>query len=358
MLTFEQTMSIVRCAVLAPSADNRHVMRFQPTGYGLRIWADPAYLAYQPHRKWLCEFSFGAAVENALLSAGEYGATSDAVPAPDPATPGLLFDLRWRPSTSEPDALARAIEQRQTNRKFFKGPALARDALARFDQDALRFPEVGLNWCDDSAVRGPVLRLLRLAEAERFLRHRLHEELFGSIRWDVGWRSSCDEGLPPGALEVEPPLRPFFKGLAGWPLMRALSKIGTHWVLAMRAAYMPALLSPHLGVLTTAADSLVDIVAAGRCFQRIWLRATALGCALQPFAANPALIRQVAGAGWVSSDTQAALNAGWARIYPNRRPVMVFRMGYAAPATVRAGRRPVEAYLGTGDGPEGNRDVI
>src|SRR5690606_18376529 len=166
------------------------------------------------------------------------------------------------------------IERRHTNRKFFKGPALGLEALSELDRDAARFPTVQLHWCDEPTARAPVLNLMRRAEAERFCRQRLHAELFGAIRWDVGWHAGCEEGLPPGALEVERPLRLPFKALASWPLMNVLSGLGVHWMLAMRAAYLPARLAPHLGLLTTEADGSADAIAAGRCLQRIWLRAS------------------------------------------------------------------------------------
>lgn len=66
-----------------------------------------------------------------------------------------------------------------------------------------------LVWLDESARRRQALRLMRRAGTERFRNRTLHEELFSAIRFDVGWRATCPEGLRPGALGVEPPLRRF-----------------------------------------------------------------------------------------------------------------------------------------------------
>jgi len=58
-LTASQIHAVVRSAVLAPSADNRHHVAFEPTAGGMRIWADDQYAnCAEPHRRQLTVFSY------------------------------------------------------------------------------------------------------------------------------------------------------------------------------------------------------------------------------------------------------------------------------------------------------------
>ena len=80
-------------------------------------------------------------------------------------------------------------------------------------------------------------------------------------------------------------MRPLFKSLRHWRLMSALNRLGTAALLGVRAAYLPAKLSPILVLLTTCGKERSTILQAGRALQRVWLQATLSGLAVQPFAA-------------------------------------------------------------------------
>ena len=347
-LTASQIHAVVRSAVAAPSADNRHHVAFEPTAGGMRIWADDQYTnCVEPHRRQLTVFSFGAVIENTLVQASAYGLHSTVRAFPDVNRPKLVCKLEWKPADAPVDPLLPAIDQRHTNRKFFKGPPLAEHELALLAEETRRFGGIQIRWCDDDERRSALLAQVRRAEAERFRQPRLHEELFSSIDWSAGWKATSAEGLPPGALEVELPLRPGFRAMSSWPVMRVLSLLQTHRLLGIRAADLPCRLSPHLGVLSAANALDGSVVDAGRAFQRLWLRAALHGWALQPMAASIALALQPVADGWVSGEVQRALQAGWAQLVGGDAPMMVFRLGRAAPPAVRAGRRPVESYLMT-----------
>jgi hypothetical protein len=249
------------------------------------------------------------------------------------------------PAKAPVDPLLPAIELRCTNRKFFKGPPLADRELELLAEEVRRFANIRIHWCDDGEKRSTLLTQVRRAETERFRQPQLHEELFSSIDWAAGWKSTSAEGLPPGALEVEVPLRPGFRAMSYWPVMRVLSLLQMHRMLGIRAAYLPCRLSPHLGVLSAANDRDNTVVEAGRAFQRLWLRAALRDWAMQPMAASIALAIQPVTDGWVSGKVLRALQGGWARLVGADAPMMVFRLGRATPPAVRASRRAVESYL-------------
>jgi hypothetical protein len=87
-------------------------------------------------------------------------------------------------------------------------------------------------------------------------------------------------------------------------------------------------------------------IAVGRALERVWLRATRLRVAFQPLAASALLALE--GYRDVDATVRHRLAAGWREVAGDALPLMVFRMGHAAPASIRAGRPPVAAFLEPG----------
>lgn len=200
-------------------------------------------------------------------------------------------------------------------------------------------------------------RAARRAEAERFAQPRLHRELFDAIRFDVGWQQGCDEGLPPGALEVEAPLRAPFALLRHERVRPVARALGLPALLGLRAAWWPCVTAPHLALIVAppGADDARALDAqafhAGRSMQRVWLAAELAGVALQPMAALGALLRQDAGGGWVGAGTQRALRQQALRLLEaaaldtGSRLHLLLRLGRAPAPSVVASRPEVERLL-------------
>ena len=341
-LTRERAESIIEAGVLAPSADNRHLLRFEVGQDAIRLRGSGEFQAAAFHRRVLSLISLGAVVENMVLRAGRLGLRAEDVWAEK----GLLLgetpfaELRFSEATACHSELESAIPHRHTNRRpVFRGPALSAAEQRRMDEDVQGVGGVRLLWLDTPALRGQVLRLVTLAESERFRSQPLHEDLFRSIRFDIGWRTTATEGLPPGALEIEPPMRPLFKGLRRWGWMRLLAAVGVHRAIGLRAAYVPCRSAPHVCSLVTDNDLEHGAIATGRALERVWLRATKLGIAFQPLAASALLALE--GYRDVDAAIRGRLADAWRGIARGALPLMVFRMGFAAPASIRAGRPPV-----------------
>ncbi|MBC8056874.1 MAG: hypothetical protein H7Y61_09880 [Rhizobiales bacterium] len=144
--------------------------------------------------------------------------------------------------------------------------------------------------------------------------------------------------------------------------MRALNLAGAAQALAMRSAYLPAMLAPHLGAIVRVAassgpsqdasdnDPRYGDAQAGRALQRAWLAATSEGFAFQPFAAATALLRQHAGAGWVDAAAQIRLAGLVAGALPTSgRAVIFFRVGSARPMPCATGRPALFGFFDAGD---------
>lgn len=343
--------AILQAGLAAPSAENRHFLRFVPSPGGVCLDTTAAALwAGQPHQESMGLIACGAVVENMRLRALELGFEQQAQWWPQPTLPERIACLRWQRTAQPADPLAAAIEQRHTNRRFYARGALPPATIRQLDAAAQPVHGARLLWLDEPARRTDALRAIRIAETERFRREALHRELFANVRFELGWNASSEEGLPPGTLEIEPPMRRPFAGLRHWGVMRVLGGLGLHHGLGLRAGYLPAASAPHLGLIAALRSEAPrqQALAAGQALQRVWLAAAALGLALQPMAAATALSQQHPGGGWVSAQVQAHLRELLARITHDAslQPCMLFRLGRAPAPVVVTGRPPVERFLG------------
>ncbi len=342
--------AILRAGVLAPSADNRHRLRFDVAdGVVHLVGTDVSTWPGQPHRQMLALLALGAVIENMALRSAQFGLAMKVTHWPACQQLDCVAELHWEASTLHADPLALAIESRHTNRRFYQRSALPPSTINALSTAAASSPGAQVRWLDTGRTRTLALRALRIAETERFRRQSLHQELFEAVRFDVGWQDSAEEGLPPATLQIERPMRGPFSLLRRWPLMRAACGLGAHHLLGLRAAYFPCAVAPHIGLMLAGATSeRLAAVQAGRSFQRLWLAAAQAGLALQPMAAATALVRQAPGAGWVSAESKAEL----ARVLhllcpePQLHAYLLFRLGRAQPPAAMTTRPALEHYLG------------
>ena len=340
---------ILAAGVRAPSAENVHYLRFQVRSDTVGLFStDQGSWAEHPHRRMLALLSCGAVVENMVLRSAELGYALTTTWRPTPSLPDLFVELRWARTAAPPDPLNHAIETRHTNRRFYRRAALSAETLARLTIAANAVPEAELLWLDDPTRRALALKAIRIAETERFRRRALHGELFGAVRFELGWQGSCGEWLPPAALQVELPMRLPFALLRHWKVMRAANCLGMHLALGMRAGYLPCALAPHIGLILSGGEGTdFGNFQAGRAFQRVWLAAASEGLALQPMAATTALVRQKPGDGWVSADAKAKLQRLLAALCSGQRsvPYLLFRLGRSDAPSVVTERRPASDYI-------------
>ena len=341
--------AMLHAGLQAPSAENQHFLRFELGTDDVRLVStDTSTWNALPHRRVLALIAYGAVVENISLRAGRLGLVQHTRCFPDPKRPDVIVQMHWEPSPGQGDALADGIDQRHTNRRFYRREPAAPAALQRLADAAAGASGTCLRWLAAPADRSLALRTMRLAESERFCRKALHEELFSAIRFDAGWKRSTDQGLPPGALEIEPPSRAAFAALRHWPLMRGCAALGMHHVLGLRAADLPCRFAPHIGIVCCRADDAPRAAfEAGRALQRAWLAATLEGLAFQPMAAAVALAHQRPGNGWVSAAAQQRIRDGLVQLAGGRNdlPFMLFRLGRAVAPTVATQRPPLDRFI-------------
>jgi len=333
---------LIAAAIAAPSAENKHIVRFEPRATSIRITVAPRLLAgAAPHRIAFHELAFGAVIENLLLEAAPLGFAALLQLNPQWRSNGIIADIGLRESESAVDGLHRWIFARRTNRRLYDRRKVP-DAITReIGQAATVVAGAEVLWLDHPQLRRQALSVIWRAERERFRCERLHAELFEAIRFDLGWKASADEGLPPGSLEIEPPFRPLFRALGRWRLQRFFNAFGAAELLGLRAGWLPAWSASHLAVLTVDPVSENGFIHSGRALQRLWLAATRHSLALQPFAAPMAMIHS----GWVTDASRRQFATELARLSEGKTAAILFRLGYAQPPTVHAGRPSPTRFL-------------
>ena len=345
-LVRQTLIDIAESGLLAPSADNEHVFRIEFGTDFFLLWPTTAFATTKAqHRRILGLISLGAVLENIKLRAAALGYMARIKVNTRAPASGPLAQVDITPVGNRVvGELVKSIPFRCTNRRMYKGPELSQGELRALNSSIEPSSEAQLLRLTGDA-RKHALRLIWLAESERFLRKTLHEEIFSSIRFDLTWGESSKFALPPGALEIEFPMRPLFKLLRHWQLMKPLTLLGVHHMVGLRAGWFPAWQAPGLFAIATTQDPQNGAIGAGSALQRVWLMATSLGLALQPIAASAVLSLQTDLDQGASASLRQKLISGWQRVLPDTRPLMVFRIGRAQPPRVRAGRRDLKYYL-------------
>jgi hypothetical protein len=343
----EQLRFILDSAILAPSADNQHRIRFRLSENTIHVRLSQALpLADGGYKRVLALLSLGSVAENLTIAASRFGIQAETTLCPDPKNPALIMEIRLQADQAVVDPLWQVIPLRHTNRQvWFHGPKMS--AAEQGELGAAVYPQSAcqLVWLDEPAQRGCALRLMRHAETERFRNRLLHDELFSAIRFNVGWHATCSEGLPPGALGVEVPLRGFFTLLRKWPIARLANLLGAHHLLGWRSCALPCRLAPHLGVLAVKDSDNKSVFAAGRAFQRLWLTVTHQGRVLQPMPASALYALDGSPAEGIPEKLQQDLAMRWENELAGAKPLMLFRIGIAKAPSVVAGRPPTDAFL-------------
>lgn len=354
MLDADTFRALVEAGVAAPSADNSHCVTFEH-GRDAILVRDASGARSRPvHRQQLFLIALGAIVENMTVAASARGLEADVQTfAHERAANAVVARValhRAAGDTRCPEpvgALAAAITERHTNRRFYKGPKLPSTELDALSRAAERFEGTRVVWLDGREARRAVLGLVRAAEGERFRDPALHAELFSSIRFDLGWHRAADEGLAPGTLGVERPLRVVFAALRHRAMPHVMRVSGSAALLGMRAGDLPCRLAPHVGVIASSLELAAGAIAAGRALERVWLAATVKDLALQPLAASTLFALE--GYTQVRVALRSRLQRGWAKLTPDAHPHLVFRLGHAPKPALRNARRPVESYLALRD---------
>jgi len=343
------TKAGILCAgIAAPSADNSQPWQFEWHGDDLDLRIDASRSGHVSDTRYvLSDLAAGACLENMIIHARSLGYAADVQTFPRPDDELWAARIRWHrdPECDQPELLAGAIEQRHTDRRFPWGGPITTDVQARLNAQAKLIPGQRLYWPQAPRERKAALGVIRQAETLRFRSPTLHAELFSSIRFSVGWRIACEEGLAPATLAVEPPLRPVFKALRRPAVMTMLNRLGAASVLGWRSTWLPIRLSPGLCLLVIPSTARSDVLAGGRALQRVWLQATLDGLSVQPYAAAGVLSLGFVPVEQAFQQPLSRLGSALHDLCAPGYGLVFLRLGYAQSALHdRSGRRALASF--------------
>ena len=308
--------AVIALANRAPSVHNSQPWRWRiaPSSIHLFAEADRALPATDPEGRDL-RVSCGAALHHLRVALLAAGIATTVVRLPDPAPPLHLATVETHPGRPAPHdlALARAIENRRTDRRVFSSWPVPPQMLDEFVRIAAAQGAV-MTVLDRETHRYAVARLIEQAAAEQAASPGIREE---TAHW-TGRIPGAREGVPGANVPAEPagavPVRPFVGGAQDQSVLGKYESDGT-----------------VLTLFSTAGDGAIDQLRAGEALSAVLLAATHVGLATDPIS-QPL---EVAG---TRADLQNAVLGGSAA------PQVLLRLGWAPMSTVpvpRTGRRPL-----------------
>jgi hypothetical protein len=198
----------------------------------------------------------------------------------------------------------------------------------------------------------------------------MHSELIQELRWtEQEVRSTCD-GIDIATLELDASEQAVMELFRSWPTMERLKQVRGGGGI-VRAAKSSAERSSAICLLSMPGNGRQQYILGGRALQRVWLRATALGLAIQPMSVLVYLTSRLEDGDGSGLSSEEQLELGGIRdkfreFFPVRRQqaeILLFRLFYADRPKTRALRRDVSCVAGfspkdqTGmPGPGGNLD--
>ena len=218
----ETVQELVRLATLAPSGHNTQPWRFQADTR--RVTITPDFHRRLPvvdpddHALFI---SLGAALENLVVAAREHGFLPTVELFPDDGPEGALRvrldPLRPRPSPWQ-DALAKALEERQSTRALYDGRPIPPGDRAALEE-AARVPGVHLRFLPGEA-RLRVLDVVTEAARRQAADPDFRRELVSWIRTGAPQADGHGDGLTTAALGM--PALPLPAPAARWATERLI----------------------------------------------------------------------------------------------------------------------------------------
>jgi nitroreductase len=271
----ELTRALIGAAVLAPSNWNSQPWRFEAEGSTIRLVADTERTlpATDPDQRWMM-MSLGAALENLLVAARAYGLRCTVTQFPHGGAGHVVAEVNYAMGESRRDrTMFAAITERRTNRREYDGRGVF---LQNRGQLLAQIPEdFRLYWRDDREAMRRIGDLAFESVRERVRDRRAQAEQYSWMRFGDDEAQQRGDGVSVSALDIGGPAR----WLAGRYFRpgSAFLRFGAESAAKQARAQMRS--CGAVALLTTSRGGDAQWLAAGQAFERLALKATALGIA-------------------------------------------------------------------------------
>ncbi len=280
---------VLRAACAAPSADNNQPWKFSANSRGIDVFYDLSRRLPSDVDGMFDLLSLGAVIENITLRLTAMGRDSQVVIRLGEPCDQLQLVARVEVqetgtavSTAE---LADYVFTRKTTRLPFArqlDPAI----LQQIDAASAKHNGVRLVWETDRNRIGRLSRLVSLSDSLRFRYREFHEELHRQLRLTNEASERSGDGLDYRTLGLPPGGRLILQWLRPWNRMAWLNRFGLATLMSLPTIRLVRA-SGAIGFLYIPDRTPASLIAGGRAFQRIWLKATTLGLSLHPLGSLP-----------------------------------------------------------------------
>lgn len=346
----DRIRGVLETAVWAPSGDNSQPWYFTLHGETVRVHLlpdlDNRFINFKLSGTYIAH---GALIENIVLAAPLSGLVARVQILPDSSDPFCTAEILFEEKPGEIDSLAQVIRERHTNRKQCEKKPIDSKILASLAEAAQSVQGSRLALIGDRDAISRVAHASALMEQIALETPNVSALFFGSILWSERENREGAHGLYIKAMELPAPVQLIFPYLAKPRVAAIANRFGFSKIVRKTNAALYAS-SPAIGLVTMDAEHPASYIAAGRATERVWLEATKHGLAFQPVTGLLFIARTTKNATsdhLVSRYFQEIENAAQSiqrefSIIGGAIPAMMFRMGYAPPATARSFRHALD----------------
>ena len=333
----EDILKILEYAVYAPSGDNSQPWRFEVDGNKIFQYnmadADNIFLNFKQSGSYV---SHGAVIENIVIAASNFGYRVDVALFPDKEEKDLVAVLEIQKDDSvKKDFSAQFIKERCTNRRYYFDKGIETEKINSLISIVKNMNFGNLRFVTSKEDVEEVGSASTLMEVIALRNELVHKLFFSGIVWTEEEHAEKKKGLYLKTLELPLPVQYLFRVIKNWNMMSLLNHVG----LAEKAAQANAVTnskSAAFGIITMKNTNSEDFVNTGRTMQRMWLKATEQGLALQPITGLLFLSHRVTAneTGVLGSKHVEMIKEGMGTIRKvfslgGEIPMFMFRLGYA-----------------------------
>jgi molybdopterin/thiamine biosynthesis adenylyltransferase len=283
----ETLAKIITAAAKAPSHGNSQPWKWFYHNKNLYLFHDKEYSGFPDPNNIAAYIALGAASENLILKAHELNL--EVMEEKFPSTENALVSIfrffkkgsALNYSSHDYDHLAKAIDNRVTNRNINKKKVIPQNIISEFKTISAHFPEVSLKILSSEKEIQALAEIIGKSERIRMMHQKMHSDFMNQIRWtDEEFAKSAD-GIPLGSLAPNNSAALSYQMSRHWPVIDFLK----HWGGGSIFEELPkrsAASASALGLITTSGLNAETIYSVGKIIERIWLHATMQNIALQP----------------------------------------------------------------------------
>jgi len=338
----EVILEILRSAVYASSGDNSQPWRFSVKNNKIKVQnlpdRDNPVLNIGQSGSYIAH---GGLLENISLLAKSHGLEAQIKIFPDSSDPNLVATVTLEPKKTQIDVLYKYIRSRHTNRRPYKDIPLTKDQAIELLETPreIALPQGGrVVLLQTPEERSRAAKAGSSMEQVILENQELHRLMFKDVLWTKKQNQERVSGLYIKTMEFALPVKFVFWLASFWPLISRLNKIGLAKFIAKQDASLYRSGAAMVGIVMEKAEK-EDFVCAGMIAQRLWLKATKLGLAMQPVTAMLFAGRRVrAGEGnFFSEKHLKIIDKNFSELENlfgvGKKEVlaMMFRIGYAKP---------------------------